>query len=413
MILSMDLIQYSDGIGPTVFRFITDDNNTPPLIDYSFLPFSRMSLHDQINNVNNINDNNDNNDPLKDNTTRDDNKNAQTVLYKNGKKKFNYIKIYGNDRLKKLNELDEFKNKCVKRPMFTKKVKKNTVEYLFLTDKCVNFDYHVDLLNHNISENIIEIIMLNNYELFKFIFYSSNIKDKNLLIKMVEYSFYYVVRFCDIDIIKFLLSNIDIELNKKINGLYPIQGAILANDLEKVKFILPHCNVNNRLENGYSLLHVAIYLGNFEIIDILINNGAELNKKFHNKYPFEFANDVTYQYIQSKYECNICYEIANIARTYCGCTIKYCIICINKIKKNDNKCCVCNQLLDKSNVMSISEIIDKCPNKYKIKNIDLKQIEKDIELIIGQTHCSSLEEIINLYFKYEGDIVSTIMDLTM
>ena len=59
----------------------------------------------------------------------------------------------------------------------------------------------------------------------------------------------------------------------------------------------------------------------------------------------------------------------------------------------------------------VNIFIDYCPAAAIQRKVKGK--EKDIELIIGQTHCSSLEEIINLYFKYEGDIVSTIMDLTM
>lgn len=47
----------------------------------------------------------------------------------------------------------------------------------------------------------------------------------------------------------------------------------------------------------------------------------------------------------TEYECNVCFDISDIQQTDCGCTMKYCLSCIKKI---NNVCSVCKNLLKKN-----------------------------------------------------------------
>ena len=88
-------------------------------------------------------------------------------------------------------------------------------------------------------------------------------------------------------IIKYLLSFDDIDLDlDKINGsCTALTTAVTSNNTKAVQMLLNHPNIkktvfldeNTDVCDGYNLLHIACKKGNFEMVKILIENGANIN----------------------------------------------------------------------------------------------------------------------------------------
>ena len=195
----------------------------------------------------------------------------------------------------------------------------------------VSINYFIDLLKRNTFDNYIEVIFFNNY----YLFYHLKNRYSFIFSKFFKYN-YYIVRFCKLEIILLFIDNATFFEQRK--GLHVTQAAILSNDIEKVKLLINHLsNPNIILTNHNTLLHIAIKLGNFEIIDELIQNGCDLN---HETKPIKYANEITFEYLGSKYACDVCYEIKPLNKTKCGCSFKYCFDCKIRI---GNKCCACGE----------------------------------------------------------------------
>nr|XP_054773091.1 E3 ubiquitin-protein ligase MIB2-like [Lytechinus pictus] len=67
---------------------------------------------------------------------------------------------------------------------------------------------------------------------------------------------------------------------KQCNGNTPIFNAVLANSLKATEVLVKkgHCNVNvQNFDQGYCPLHLAILKENFDLIEVLVKNGADAN----------------------------------------------------------------------------------------------------------------------------------------
>lgn len=202
-----------------------------------------------------------------------------------------------------------------------------SVSYLYIKNVLIDYRNFDDLL---------AVMMINNFELIKYLICFEIIK------KMFKKNYYYIIRFCNLEII-LLFDEINFDGSKitKSCGLYPIQAAVILNDHSKVKYLLNRSTkiANTILKNGFTILQLALYFGNFDIIDEFIKHGAKLKISINIK-----INEITMQYLEANYVCDVCYEVSDIVKTYCGCKFRYCSECKSKMKLN--KCCACKRSLN-------------------------------------------------------------------
>jgi len=80
----------------------------------------------------------------------------------------------------------------------------------------------------------------------------------------------------------------------------------------------------------------------------LLKIGFKLNDIDQNVLkPFDYIDEYLLNIYNNKlsdYECNVCFDISDIQKTDCGCTMKYCLRCLNKL---NNVCSVCKNALKK------------------------------------------------------------------
>jgi hypothetical protein len=121
---------------------------------------------------------------------------------------------------------------------------------------------------------------------------------------------------------------------------YPLELAIIINDIDKIKLLLKHGAKCNTLSDGRSMINIALSHNDENIIILLTNNGGKLSDDdFTGKTAINLENEFIVKLLND-HECVICLDIKKIEVTNCGCTAKYCADCIKRIGL---KCTICKR----------------------------------------------------------------------
>ena len=215
----------------------------------------------------------------------------------------------------------------------------------------------------------------------------------------------------DVDMVKILLWEGKVDVNKEVKGAGPAP-LMCTQNVEIVKLLLKHgADVNQVDDCGMSALHESAQRGNLEIVKVLIQNGANVNMRagdfFYEKPPLHLASqeghvDIAKVLIQNGVDVN---ELDAEGITAIGYAVTTCHLDVAKVLvRNGAK-------LDIGHAPILSYAVGWTPGMLYFvclgAKIDSEAVRRDATRILGMIErrlellCDG-KRIADLYSKEEG-----------